>query len=253
MERLKGKVILLAGGGHIGSALARRYAAEGAAVLVGDIDAAGAARLAGEIGEAGGTAVSCELDGRDEASVAAAFDLARREFGGIDGMHANFATFADGAQNEDVLTLPMETYDEVMRINARGFVLCTRHAVPAMLERGGGSIVFTSSGAAHQGDPSRAAYSMSKAAVNALMRHVASRFGPEGVRANAIAPGVVIYPSIAHHLQGEAGEFFLRDMALKHFADPEDIAGTAAMLMSDDARYITGQVISVDGGGSMRP
>lgn len=253
MDRLRGKVILLAGGGQIGGALARRYASEGASVVIGDIDSAGAARLAEEIGEAGGTAVSCELDGRDEASVAASFDLARREFGGIDGMHANFATFADGAQNEDVLTLPMETYDEVMRINARGFVLCTRHAVPAILERGGGSIVYTSSGAAHQGDPSRAAYSMSKAAVNALMRHVASRFGPEGIRANAIAPGVVIYPSIAHHLEGDGGAYFLSKMPIKHFADPEDIAGTAAMLMSEDARYITGQVISVDGGGSMRP
>lgn len=253
MERLKDKVILLAGAGQIGGALARRYAGEGASVLVGDIDAAGAARLAEEIGKAGGTAIACELDGRDDASVAAAFELARREFGGIDGMHANFATFADGAQGEDILSLPLETYDEVMRVNARGFVLCTRHAVPALLERGGGSIVYTSSGAAHQGDALRGAYSMSKAAVNALMRHVASRFGPEGIRANAVAPGVVIYPSIAHHLEGEGGEYFLSRMPLKHFADPEDIAGTAAMLMSDDARYITGQVISVDGGGSMRP
>ncbi|MDG2003558.1 MAG: SDR family NAD(P)-dependent oxidoreductase [Novosphingobium sp.] len=253
MERLNGKVILLAGGGQIGGALARRYAAEGASVLIGDIDAAGAEALAGEIGEAGGKAIGCVLDGRDDGSVGAAVELAKREFGGIDGLHANFATFADGTGGEDILTLPLETYDEVMSINARGFVLCTRHAVPAMLERGGGSIVYTSSGAAHQGDALRAAYSMSKAAVNALMRHVASRFGPEGIRANAIAPGVVIYPSIAHHLEGEGGDYFLRDMALKHFADPEDIAGTAAMLMSDDGRYITGQVISVDGGSSMRP
>ena len=253
MNRLKDKTILLAGAGQIGAAVARRYAAEGAAIVICDIDPEGAARIADEIAAAGGRAVGCVLDGRDEASVAAAFELARREFGGLDGMHANFATFADGPQGDDILTLPLETYDEVMRVNARGFVLCTRHAVPLLLERGGGSILYTSSQAAHQGDPVRGAYAMSKAAVNALMRHVASRFGPRGIRANAIAPGLVVYPAIAHHVEGEAGDYFLSRMPLNFFAAPDDIAGMAVMLMSDEAWYITGQVISVDGGGSMRP
>lgn len=253
MERLKGKVIMLAGGGNIGGALAKRYAAEGASVAIGDFDAEGAERLAAEIRDSGGTAIGFALDGRDDASVAAAFDAAKREFGGIDGMHANFATFADGTGGEDILTLPLDTFDEVMRVNARGFVLCTRHAVPVMLERGGGSILYTSSSAAHQGEPLRGAYAMSKAAVNALMRHVASGYGPQGIRANCIAPGVVVYPAIAHHLEGEGGDYFLSQMPIKHFASPEDIAGMAALLMSEEARYITGQVVSVDGGASMRP
>jgi NAD(P)-dependent dehydrogenase (short-subunit alcohol dehydrogenase family) len=252
MERLKGKVIMLAGGGNIGGALAKRYAAEGASVAIGDFNAAGTAQLAKVIRDAGGAAIGVELDGREEDSVAAAFAAAKEEFGGIDGMHANFATFADGTGGEDILSLPLDTYDDVMRVNARGFVLCTRQAVPMMLERGGGSILYTSSSAAHMGEPLRGAYAMSKAAVNALMRHVASGYGPQGIRANCIAPGVVVYPAIAHHLEGEGGEYFLSKMPIKHFAGPEDITGMAALLMSDEARYVTGQVISVDGGASMR-
>lgn len=252
-QRLKGKVIAVAGAGEIGSALARRYASEGARVLVGDIDEAAARNTAEEIASAGGQAIGLGLDGADEASVEQFFDRALAGFGGIDGVHINFATFADGAQGEDVLGLPMQTYDEVMRINARGFVLCTRKAVPELLKRGGGSIVYTSSAAAHAGDPVRAAYAMSKAAVNALMRHVASRFGPQGVRANAIAPGFVVYPSIARHLEGEVGAAILEGIPLRQFAGPDEIAGIAALLMSDDGRYISGQVISVDGGMTMRP
>ena len=252
-QRLKGKVIVQAGAGEIGGALARRYASEGARVLVGDIDEAGARKVAEDIVSSGGEALGAALDGSEESSVGSFFDRAVAEFGGIDGVHINFATFADGAQGEDVLGLPMATYDEVMRINARGFVLCTRRAVPELLKRGGGSIVYTSSAAAHAGDPVRAAYSMSKAAVNALMRHVASRFGPQGIRANAIAPGFVVYPSIAHHLEGEVGAAILEGIPVRQFAGPDEMVGLAALLMSDDGKYITGQVISADGGMTMRP
>jgi NAD(P)-dependent dehydrogenase (short-subunit alcohol dehydrogenase family) len=252
-ERLKGKVIVVAGAGEIGSALAKRYASEGARVLVGDINETAARRVADEIASRGGEGLGVALDGADEASVGAFFERAVVEFGGIDGVHINFATFADGAGGEDILSLPLATYDEVMRINARGFVLCTRAAVPALLKRGGGSIVYTSSAAAHDGSSVRGAYAMSKAAVNALMRHVARRFGAEGLRANAIAPGVVIYPTIAHHLEGDLAKPYLNNMALRYFAAPEDMTGLAALLMSDDGRYITGQVISADGGRTMRP
>jgi len=252
-QRLTGKIIAVAGAGEIGSALAKRYASEGACVIIGDIDEAGARSVAEKIGAAGGKAIGMVLDGADETSVASFFDRAVAEFGGIDGAHVNFATFADGAQDDDVLDLPLATYDEVMRINARGFMLCTRRAVPELLKRGGGAIVYTSSAAAHAGDPVRAAYAMSKAAVNALMRHVASRFGASGIRANAIAPGFVVYPSIAHHLEGAVGEAIRNEIALRQFAAPEDMAGLAALLMSDDGRYITGQVISADGGMTMRP
>ena len=178
--RLAGKVIVVAGGGGIGGGLARRYAAEGAAVVLGDVDPATVEAQVGEITAAGGTAIGTALDGADEGSVKAAVALAVSRFGGLDGFHANFASFKDGESGEDILGLPMEAFDEVMRVNARGFVLCTRAALPEMLRRGGGSMVYTTSGAAFMGETVRLAYAMSKLSVHALVRHVANRFGQIG-------------------------------------------------------------------------
>lgn len=251
-DRLKGKIIMVAGAGAIGGALARRYAEEGASVLLGDLDEGLAKQTADDIVTHGGVARGIKLDGADDTSVAAAFAQAEGEFGGLDGVHVNFATFADGAAGEDIMGLPIETYDQVMQVNARGFVLCARHAIPMLQKRGGGAINFTSSGAAHQGEPVRFAYAMSKAAVNALMRHVASRYGPDGIRANVIAPGIVAHSGIADVLVGDLAEHFRKGNPLGLFGAPEDIAAMGAMLLSDDARYISGQVISVDGGATMR-
>jgi NAD(P)-dependent dehydrogenase (short-subunit alcohol dehydrogenase family) len=251
-RKLERKVIVVAGAGGIGSGLALRYAGEGASVVLGDLDGAAARATAEAIEASGGRAVGTELDGADDGSIKAAVDLAVSRFGGLDGFHANFACFDDGA--DDVLGLSMEVYDEVMRVNARGFVLCTRHAVPAMLARGGGSIVYTSSGAAHAGLPMRLAYSMSKTAGHALMRHVARRFGPDGIRANVIAPGAISHARFESVFTPEQAKAMVKDTPINNrLGSPNDIAAMGALLMSDDGSYITGQVICVDGGSSMRP
>ncbi len=251
--RLKGKVIVVAGAGGIGNELARRYAGEGAAIVLGDIDGAAAKTVAAEITGSGGNAVGTALDGADDASVRAAVDLAVSRFGGLDGFHANFACFRDGENGEDVLGLPLEAYDDVMRVNARGFVLCTRRAVPAMLARGGGSMVYTGSGAVYLGETVRVAYAMSKAAVHALMRHVAHRFGPNGIRANVIAPGVITHRRFQEVVPPDVAEAFKAQTAIRRLGSPSDIAAMGALLMSEEGRYITGQVISVDGGATLRP
>lgn len=253
LDRLKGKVIVVAGAGGIGNELARRYAAEGAAVVLGDIDATVAKTVAEEIAAAGGTAIGIKLDGADDGSVKAAVDLAVTKFGGLDGFHANFASLSDGTGGEDVLNLPLMTYDEEMRVNARGFLLCTRHAVPAMLARGGGSMVYTSSGAAFIGEPVRVAYAMSKAAGHALMRHVANRFGRDGIRANVIAPGVIVHKRFEEVIPPDVAEEMRAMTAIGRLGRPVDIAAMGALLMSDEGSFITGQVISVDGGTVMRP
>lgn len=251
--RLKDKVIIVAGGGGIGNGIAHRLSADGAAVVLGDINLEAAQATVAEIVAAGGTAVAAHLDGAEEMSSKALIDMAISRFGGLDGMHINFADLRDGGRVVDVLDLDLADFDETMRVNVRGFLLCTRHAIPALLARGGGSIVYTASNAAYMGEPVRVAYAMSKGAVLPLMRHVASRFGPKGLRANAIAPGVIMHPRLAEMMPDEVKATFRRETALKTLGQPKDIAAVSALLMSDDGEFITGQVIAVDGGGFMRP
>jgi NAD(P)-dependent dehydrogenase (short-subunit alcohol dehydrogenase family) len=251
-ERLRGKVIVVAGAGGIGNELARRYASEGASVVLGDVDVAMATKVAGEIAGTGGAAIGVELDGAEDDSIRSAVDLAVRSFGGLDGFHANFASFRDGENVTDVLDMPLEIYDEIMRVNARGFLLCTRHALAAMLTRRGGSIVYTSSGAAFMAEPVRTAYAMSKVAVHALMRHVANRFGPEGIRANVIAPGVIAHPRFDAVIPLDVVDQMKTRIPVRRLGRPSDISAMGALLMSDEGSFITGQIISVDGGGSMR-
>jgi NAD(P)-dependent dehydrogenase (short-subunit alcohol dehydrogenase family) len=250
--QLEGKVIVVAGAGGIGSGLARRYASGGAEVVVGDINLAAAEAAASEIHAGGGTGRALQLDGADEESIRAAVALAVSEFGGLDGFHANFASFGDGESGQDLLELPMEVFDEVMRVNMRGFVLCTRVALPAMIARGGGSMLYTSSGASFMGQPVRVAYAMSKLAVHALMRNVASRYGRDGIRANALTPGMVTHARFEDTVPPEYAQATIDRTPMGRLGRPADVAAMAALLMSDEGSFVTGQVISVDGGKTMR-
>jgi NAD(P)-dependent dehydrogenase (short-subunit alcohol dehydrogenase family) len=254
MRRLDGKVMLVAGAGGIGGELARRFAREGAAVVVGDQDIDDAARVVTDIEDAGGRATAAELDGADEASFHGAVELCRRRFGGLDGAHLNFATFIDSDESQSILDLPLDIYDETIRVNQRGFVVGTRAVLPALRERGGGALLFTSSIAAYRGGSSRVAYAMAKTAGHALMRHVAERFGAEGIRANAVAPGTILHGKWDAVLPQEMKDGLLSIALIKsRLGRPEDIAGLSTLLMSDEGSYITGQVICVDGGATLRP
>ena len=252
-DRLKGKTILVAGGGGIGGGLARRFADEGANVVLGDVALDGAKAIVEEIAAAGGSAIATLLDGADEASAAEAVALACDRFGGLDGMHANFANFIEQDDSVGALELPLADFDETMRVNLRGYLVCTRAAVPALLERGGGSIIYTSSPAACKGEPIRLAYAIAKAGVEALMRHVATRYGAKGIRSNCIAPGSTLHERLENELDSATKEWLL-DLAIikSRLGRPEDVAAMAALLMADEGSYITGQVIGVDGGVVMR-
>ena len=251
-ERLSGRTVLVAGAGSIGSALARRFAAEGANVVLGDMMLDAAEATAQDIRADGGSALAVRLDGADESSALAAVSLACERFGKLDGVHVNFASFVDQGFDTGVLELPLADFDETMNVNLRGYYLCTRAALPALLKQGG-SIVYTSSPAACKGEPTRVAYAIAKAGVEALMRHVAARHAKDGIRSNCIAPG----STVAEHSEGQLDdtmrEFCLSLALIKsRLGRPEDIAAMSALLMSDEGAYITGQVIGVDGGVVMR-
>ncbi|HQR03829.1 MAG: SDR family oxidoreductase [Proteobacteria bacterium] len=252
--RLQDKVIVVAGGGSgIGAATALRLATEGARVVVGDLRAEAAEAVAGRIVSAGGTAVATGFDIAEDDSVAGLVALAVSTWGGLDGIHINAADLQVILRDSDILDEPLEVLDRTLQVNLRGHVLCVRHAVPELLRRGGGAIVHTSSGAAHAGDPERPAYAMSKAAIHALARHVASRWGKQGIRANVICPGLVLTDAIRQGMNETLRKYALAGCRTPRLGEPEDIAAMVAMLLSPDAEWISGQIISVDGGATMRP
>nr|WP_028008497.1 SDR family oxidoreductase [Solimonas flava] len=253
MRRLAGKVMIVAGGGSgIGAETARRLADEGAAVLVGDLDGGAAERVAARIVADGGTARGQHCDIADEASVAALVQAAVREWGGLDGIHVNAADMRALLDDTDALDVPLDIFDRTLRVNLRGHLLCTRAALPALLARGGGAIVYTSSGAADMGEPTRVSYAVSKSGLQALMRHVATRWGKAGVRANAIAPGLVLTEQLRDHFPEDLRLATLAITRSPRLGRSEDIAAMVAMLMSDDGAWINGQVLGVDGGARLR-
>jgi NAD(P)-dependent dehydrogenase (short-subunit alcohol dehydrogenase family) len=252
---LENKVVIVAGLGGIGNGLARRYANEGALLVIGDLDAELASSVAAELDPSNERVRSVPLDGTDEGSVISIVKLAVDAFGRLDGLHVNFTNAADAYLPGGVVELPLEAFDEVMRVNTRGFVICAKHAIPAMVDSGGGSIVFTASIDAYNGASTRVSYAMSKAAELALMRHIARAYGPKNIRANAIAPGLIWHYKFDEQWipEGIVEQTRARQMIKSRFGEPNDVAALSALLLSDDGSFITGQTISVDGGVTFRP
>lgn len=255
MRGLTGKSVLMAGGaGGIGTATSRRLGSEGARVAVGDLDLAAAEAVASRIADEGGEAFGLALDVGDEASVAEAVRATLAAFGGLDAVHVNAADLSPGTISDDsnALEIDLEVFDRTLRTNLRGHLLVTRHSLPALLERGGGALVYTSSAAAFIGEADRPSYAVAKSGINAIVRHVASRWGKEGVRANAVAPGLVLTDKIQAALDPSFRAAALKGSRSPRLGRPEDVAALVAFLMSADAEWINGQVISVDGGATMR-
>jgi NAD(P)-dependent dehydrogenase (short-subunit alcohol dehydrogenase family) len=250
---LADKVVVVAGGGAgLGAAAALRLGAEGAAVVVGDIFVDKAQAVAEQIVAAGGRAVSSAFDVTDEASTYALAAAAVETYGGLDGMLFGAADMSLISKDGDALAISLDVFDRVIQAHLRGQLLCTRAALPHLLARGGGALVFMSSVAAFEPEPRLAAYSAAKAGINALMRHVATTWGKQGVRANALAPGLVVTERMAAIRTEESLRSVLAGTPSPRNGAPDDIAGAAAFLISDDGAWINGQVINVDGGRTMR-
>jgi NAD(P)-dependent dehydrogenase (short-subunit alcohol dehydrogenase family) len=253
MRGLAGKVAVIAGGGSgIGAATARRLAAEEVAVVIGDIDAAAAQALVAQIVQSGGRAIGVRFDISDDASVRELVAAAVSHYGGLDFMHANAADLGIIFQDTDALDVALDVFDRTIAVNLRGHLLCTRHALPELQKRGGGAIVYTSSASAYIGEAERVSYAISKSGLNALMRHVASRWGRHGVRANAVAPGLVLTEKTRDVVPEEFKKAALGNSRSTRLGEPEDIAAMVVMLMSEDGAWINGQVISIDGGATLR-
>lgn len=175
---------------------------------------------------------------------------AMTRFGRLDYLHNNAAALGADVYGRDlgIAELDLEVWERSMAVNARGALLGTKHAVPAMRSTGGGSIVNTVSVAALHGGDDHAAYGASKAAVVALTRYIASMYGPDKIRANAVAPGLIMSDTARAALSDDDLAAFAAERALPWAAETDDIAAVVAWLFSDESRCITGQTIVVDSG-----
>jgi len=248
---LKDKVAIVTGSASgIGRSTARLLAAEGASVVVADVDEAGADEVVQEIEVDGGVARSCVVDVSDEAAVKNVVAFAVETFGGLDILHNNAAALGHAApgRDMDIASMDVDVWDRTMAVNLRGVMLGCKHAIPAMLARGRGAIVNTTSGSAQRGDLAIPAYAVSKGGVDTLTKYVATQYGKQGIRCNAIAPGLIL----THDVESFGGQKYVDMLAEHHLTprvgQPEDIAQAVLYLVSDASEFVTGQIINVDGG-----
>jgi 3-oxoacyl-[acyl-carrier protein] reductase len=249
--RFTDRVALVTGAGSgIGRATARRLAAEGAAVVVADLDEAGLAGVAAEIGAAGGQVVAVAGSVADRAAAQAMVAAATSRFGRLDILVNNAGITRDGlavrVKDGEVRAMGDEQWDSVLAVNLKGTFLCAQAAAVPMIAQRGGRIINTASVGA-LGNIGQANYSASKAGVIGLTRTLALEWARFGITVNAVAPGAVNTRMTAAIPEAIKSGLVER-IPLRRMAEPDEIAGVHAFLASDDASYITGQVIWVDGG-----
>jgi NAD(P)-dependent dehydrogenase (short-subunit alcohol dehydrogenase family) len=244
--RLEGKVAVVTGAaGGIGRAICLRFSDEGARVLAADMDERGAATTAAACRDARAQ----HVDVTDTASVRALYEQAGEHFGGVDVLVNNAGIMP--AEDRSAVDTDEETWARVQAVNATGVYLCCRHGIPHLLERGGGSVVNMASFVALMGAATpQIAYTASKGAVLAMSRELAVELARSGVRVNALCPGPVETPLLAHLFAGDADAFERRRVHLPmgRLARPDEVASAALFLASDDASYMTGAALLVDGG-----
>lgn len=247
MKRFEGQVAIVTGGASgIGEATCRRLAAEGAKVVVADVNLAPAQALAKVLGP---ESMAVQFDAGDVASVEQLVATTFARYGRIDFLHNNAAITSPAvhAKDTNAINIDFDTWDRVMAVNVRGFMAACKFALPHMIAAGRGVIVNTASCGALSGDVSRIAYNVSKAAVLGLTRQIATQHGAQGIRCNAVLPGLVLTEA-AKTVAADVVDVMQRHVLTQQIGEPADVANLVCFLASDEARYINGHPYVIDGG-----
>jgi 3-oxoacyl-[acyl-carrier protein] reductase len=248
--RLSGKVAIVTGGGSgFGEGIAKRFAAEGASVVIGDLNLAAAEKVAGEINKAGQKALPVAADVSQNVQMKDLVHAAVEAFGGLNIMVNNAGM---PQRNASLLNTDEATFDKIFAVNVKSIYLSAQHAIPEMRKRGGGAFINIASTAGVRPRPGLVWYNGSKGAVITLTRAMAVELAPEQIRVNALNPVAGLTPMLKEFMGGEETEEmkakFVSTIPIGRFSTPADIANAALYLASDEANFITGVCMEVDGG-----
>ncbi len=252
MRMLENKIGLVTGSGQgIGRAIAISYAREGAQVVVADFNEEMGRETVRLIEAAGGVAAFISGDVSKEESVKAMVDFTVSRFGRVD-IACNSAALSRGAG--PIHEYERSVFDQTLEMCLTNTWLCMKHEIAAMLQSGGGAIVNISSNSSLRGQAFNTAYAAAKGGVNILTKSAAAEYGAQGIRINAVSPGVIRTPGVERYFQEQPAiaEGLKKSAVMNRLGEPEEIAEAVSFLSSDRASFITGQVLSVDGGGSVR-
>jgi 3-oxoacyl-[acyl-carrier protein] reductase len=248
-DALADRVVLVTGAGRgIGAAIARACAGAGADLAIGYLDGAdGAADTVEAVRALGREAESFRADVRDEGQVIAMAEAVIDRFGKIDGLVNNAGVMPESR----VLDMSLDEWREVIDVDLTGAFLCSRAVLPGMLERGSGSIVMIASRLGQIGFAGVAHYAAAKAGLLGFVKSLAKEVGPEGIRVNAVAPGVTVTDMTTEIVEGEVGRRRLAELPAGRFATPDEVAASVVFLLTDAAALYHGQTLNPNGGGHM--
>jgi len=251
MKRLDGKVVIVTGSGSgIGKEVAMRCAREGARVVAATHRQESSEQIAGAITAAGGEAIGVFGDVSDEATVQAIIARAIETYGRIDVLDNNAAGTGGDVIGRDmpVADADLAIWQRTMQVNVFGPMLMSKHALPHMIRQGGGSIIMTASGRGIEGDLGYPAYGASKAALINLAANIATQYGKQGIRANALVVGLIMTEVLSTHMDDSMKALYAAHHLTPFFGQTTDIADAVVFLASDESRFITGSRLTVDGG-----